>query len=111
MTSLLFFSYYLSKSGIIIMNSITINRGGVVKLRWIILIVGMIMIAGAVIVAVDQKNLFDDRIALEEKFGPLEVYTPKAAFVHYRTEDDHEVFCIKHPDGKYTLLGKWKIKE
>lgn len=63
------------------------------------------------IVKWDQKNLYTDYDALEDRYGKLELYTPQQCFVHFRTEDNHEVFCLKNDDGKYTFLGKWKLKE
>ena len=48
---------------------------------------------------------------LEERFGPLTQFTPKAVFVHFKTADGkYQIDCLKM-DGQYVFLTKDKIRD
>lgn len=53
-----------------------------------------------------QKVTYEE---LEEKYGKLESYEPKARFVHFKTEDGYQIDCLKFDNG-YQFLSKNKIK-
>lgn len=81
------------------------------KILIILAIILTVALVCATIIALDQKNLFEDYSALEVEFGKLEPYMPKQVFVHFKTEDGDELFCLKNKNGSYTYLDKFKIKE
>lgn len=47
---------------------------------------------------------------MEEKFGPLARFEPKTTFVHFLTTDSMQVDCIRHEDGRFTVLSQSKPK-
>jgi len=59
---------------------------------------------------IGNRNMLKSYEELEEKYGELEPYTPKATFVHFKTVDNYQIDCIKSKDG-YQFLSKSKIKK
>ena len=76
-----------------------------------LIIVACILILFTFINQIDNGNVFEDFDELEEEYGVLEPYTPKATFVHFKTKNGYQIDCIKRENGRYTFLSKSKIKE